>query len=58
MLHVAWRPLAAADCYLLQVQPESPRDLLAKAAESAGADAQSGKDKQTAGNAELPINFG
>ncbi|XP_072235204.1 host cell factor 2 [Leuresthes tenuis] len=49
MLHVAWRPLAAADCYLLQIQPVCPRDLLAKAAESAGAEAQSGKDQQTAG---------
>ncbi|KAM4711990.1 host cell factor 2 [Anableps anableps] len=51
-LHVAWRPLAAADCYILQIQPVV-RFPAGRPVEPTGAGAQTGADQHPAGTQSL-----
>uniref|UniRef100_A0A1A8QUR6 Host cell factor C2 n=1 Tax=Nothobranchius rachovii TaxID=451742 RepID=A0A1A8QUR6_9TELE len=60
MLHVAWRPLAAADCYILQIQLASPlsttgRYPVTKPAPPTGADGIGGNEKHPSG--VLPLQL-
>lgn len=58
MLHVAWRPVAAADCYILQIRPVCQTvssDPQRKSTDPTGPSGLSGKDGQTAGQENSSI---